>query len=356
MAESASKWETGGFYGAPVTKALCVAVLGAHIAMSNSALPDNLISLPLSVWKLFFGTIAFANLGEVVWSLPILYAFRGIERRMGSIKFASFCLLCSLSVLFTQVGLLHVFSFTKVASGPYAIIFGLFVFYFAMIPKLSPNSLSLFGIQFSDKTMTYFMGLQLALNSWSNSFASAAAGVAFGLLYTAEILPVHRIRIPSSISSLFGKAVLPWLGSMSPWESRVRREQQRQQQRRQQLAQQANNMTPQQLAELARRNPAAAEAMLQQSQMMANQHQQNMMQQRGAPNQPGGGGGGGDGGGGGGGVGGGGGGGGGQFPVVEPTEENVAQIVAMGFTADRAREALRSTQNNVEAAVGRLLQ
>ena len=127
FAMAASKWETGGFYGAPVTKALCVAVLGAHIAMSNSALPDNLISLPLSVWKLFFGTIAFANLGEVVWSLPILYAFRGIERRMGSIKFASFCLLCSLSVLFTQVGLLHVFSFTKVASGPYAIIFGLFV-------------------------------------------------------------------------------------------------------------------------------------------------------------------------------------------------------------------------------------
>ena len=68
------------------------------------------------------------------------------------------------------------FSLTKIASGPYGILFGLFVFYFAMIPKLSPNSLSFFGIHFSDKTMTYFMGLQLAFNTWSHSFASAAAG------------------------------------------------------------------------------------------------------------------------------------------------------------------------------------
>ena len=43
------------------------------------------------------------------------------------------------------------------------------------------------------------------------------------------------------------------------------------------------------------------------------------------------------------------------MPVVEPTPENIAQIVAMGFTEERAAEALRSTQNNVEAAVGRLL-
>ena len=45
----------------------------------------------------------------------------------------------------------------------------------------------------------------------------------------------------------------------------------------------------------------------------------------------------------------------GQMPVVEPSQENVAQIVAMGFSEERAVDALRSTQNNVEAAVGRLL-
>ena len=44
-----------------------------------------------------------------------------------------------------------------------------------------------------------------------------------------------------------------------------------------------------------------------------------------------------------------------QVPVVEPTEENVQQLVSMGFSADRAREALRATQNNVAFAVQRLL-
>ena len=207
--EQASRQETSGFYGAPITKSLCLIVLGTHLAVSNTASlsSNNLITASSSTYKLLLGTIAYANLGEVVWSLPILYYFRGIERRMGSSKFASFCLLCSFSVLFTQVGLLHVFSLTKIASGPYGILFGLFVFYFAMIPKLSPNSLSFFGIHFSDKTMTYFMGLQLAFNTWSHSFASAAAGVAFGLLYTAEIIPLHKILLPSSISSLCSKTI-----------------------------------------------------------------------------------------------------------------------------------------------------
>jgi hypothetical protein len=45
---------------------------------------------------------------------------------------------------------------------------------------------------------------------------------------------------------------------------------------------------------------------------------------------------------------------GGGMPNVEPTEENVQQIVAMGIPAERAREALRATQNNVQAAIGRL--
>lgn len=335
--EAASKWETSGFYGSPITKTLCLGIVLAHITMANTTIPDNLISLPISPWKLLFSTIAFANLGELVWSLPILYAFRGLERRMGSRKFVSFCILCSVCSSLTNIGLLHIFSFTKIASGPYPIIFGLFIFYFAMIPKLSPNSLSLFGIQFSDKTMTYFMGLQLALNTWSNSLASATTGVLFGLMYTAEILPFHRFRVPSSVSSLMNRMMLPWLGSKSPWETRVKREQQRQQARNNQI----NNMTPQQMAELAQRDPAAAQQLLQQAQQMATQHQQRM-QQRGGNN-------------GGGNVGNvGGGGGGGGVPVVEPTEENIAQIVAMGFTAERAREALLSTQNNVEAAVGRL--
>ena len=80
------------------------------------------------------------------------------------------------------------------------------------------------------------------------------------------------------------------------------------------------------MAELAQRDPAAANQLLQQAQVMAAQ----VAQQRAAAAAS-------------------------QVPVVQPTEDSIAQIVAMGFSEERARGALLQTQNNVEAAVGRLI-
>lgn len=327
-----SAWSPSGFYGAPITKAACLAIVAAHVAASRLfpatlALsthpllsPHNLAHAP---WRVLLGTCTFATLGEVLWALPVLYTFRELERRMGSRKFAAFALLSTVTVLVTQIGLMYVFtgSARELASGPYGLIFGLFAFYFATIPKLSPQSLSLFGVDFSDKSFTYMMGIQLAMNGWNRgklfgSLASASAGLAFGLLYMAEILPLHTLRLPASLGSLFGKAVLPWFGSSSPWESRIRLEQARQERQRQaQQRQNQRNMTPEQL---------------QQYRQQVEQQQQQMQAARQASMQS-------------------------SMPMVEPTQENVAQIVAMGFSEERATEALRSTQNNVEAAVGRLL-
>ena len=122
--------------------------------------------------------------------------------------------------------------------------------------------------------------------------------------------------VGATVAQLFGKAVLPWLGSSSPWESRVRRERQRQQALQQQAQQ---NMTPQQRQLLQQQQAQQQAIRAQQQQMMQQQQQQQ------------------------------------QMPVVEPTEENIAAIIDMGFTRERAAAALRATQNNVEAAVGRLI-
>jgi hypothetical protein len=43
-------------------------------------------------------------------------------------------------------------------------------------------------------------------------------------------------------------------------------------------------------------------------------------------------------------------------PAVEPSEDNIAALVAMGFGADEAADALRRTGDDPEAAVGELLQ
>jgi membrane associated rhomboid family serine protease len=338
--QAPSAWSPSGFYGAPVTKAACLCVVAAHVAAARlfpDALalatrpllsPHNLAHAP---WRVPLGACTFATLGEVLWALPVLYTFRELERRMGSRKFSAFALLSTATVLATQIGLMHVFTGHELASGPYGLIFGLFACYFATIPKLSPQSLSLFGVHFSDKSFTYVMGVQLAMSGWSRgklfgSLASASAGLAFGLLYMAEILPLHQLRLPASLGSLFGKAVMPWFGSSSPWESRIRLERARQERQRQaQQRQNQRNMTPAQLQQYQQQVQRQQQQMQQQQQQQQQMHaaQQASMQ--------------------------------GQMPVVEPTPENIAQIVAMGFTEERAAEALRSTQNNVEAAVGRLL-
>jgi hypothetical protein len=44
-----------------------------------------------------------------------------------------------------------------------------------------------------------------------------------------------------------------------------------------------------------------------------------------------------------------------HMPVVEPTEENISIIEAIGFSRELATDALSATQNNVDAAVGLLV-
>ena len=323
MPRAPSAWSPSGFYGAPVTKAACITVIASHVAGLNfpsffGNIGDvsllSLTNLYHEPWKILLGTCTFATLGEVLWSLPILYTFRDLERRMGSNRFSSFVILSTVTVLATQIGLMHVYSSHDLASGPYGSIFGLFVFYFALIPKLSPQSLSLLGMHFSDKSFTYMLGIQLAMNGWSRgrtfgSLMSAVTGLCFGLVYMAEVFPLHNFRLPSSLVSLVGKSVLPWFGSSSPWESRIRRERERQErQQRGQQGRMRRNLTPAQLQ----------------------RHQEQIQAAQNASMQD-------------------------QMPVVEPSQENITQLVSMGFTEERAREALRSTQNNVEAAVGRLI-
>ena len=302
----APRWSPSGF---PAPRHQSVVPGDSHSHFAASRLFPGLLMHPLlstanahARWKVLLGGHCDA---EVLWALPVLYTFRELERRMGSNKFASFAL-STATVLATQIGLMHIFTGGDryLASGPYGLIFGLYTFFFATIPKLSPQSLSLFGVHFSDKSFTYIMGAQLAMNGWNRgnlfgSLVSASAGLAFGLLYISEIFPLHHLRLPSSLGSFLGKTVLPWFGSSSPWESRIRTEQARQERQRQ--AQQRRNqggMTPAHLMQYQQQVQAARQASMQ-----------------------------------------------GQMPVVEPSQENVAQIVAMGFSEERAVEALQYADN-----------
>ncbi len=62
-----------------------------------------------------------------------------------------------------QFALINTFGLPNVSSGPFSILFALFVLFHATVPKVDPRYMRIFGIDVSDKTLVYIAGLQLAL-------------------------------------------------------------------------------------------------------------------------------------------------------------------------------------------------
>lgn len=314
--------ETGGFYGSPVTKACCLIMGLSHLLLGGSFSKWT----PLGMLRSLF---QFTSTGELLWSLPLMYTFRALERRMGSSKFFAFLAMASGYSLATRMAIESGTILSTPASpsvGPYGPIFALFVLYYEHVPKMVPRRFSIFGINVSDKSFTYLFGIQLAWNQRSSSLISSAIGISFGLLYAAEVFPLHRIRVPSALAGVADRATR-WFHSASPWETRMRRHLREQQQQQQQQMRRhgAGGGIPGGLQQ-------------QQQQMWANA----MQQFGGAGTGTGPGAGPGAAGGMGPAAGAGG------MPVVEPTEANIQNLVDMGFNRAEATAALRATQDNVE--------
>ena len=106
--------DASGFYGAPVTKALCGLTLGGFSILSftgqkkhyEMALSRRNISNPVNMLTTPF---VFASFGEVICGLMLLYTFRQLERKMGSIKFASYTIVSAALGLTVQLAFLVVF-------------------------------------------------------------------------------------------------------------------------------------------------------------------------------------------------------------------------------------------------------
>lgn len=211
----------------------------------------------------------------------------------------------------------------------------------AYVPKLKPRYMRVLGVTITDKTFTYILGLQLALNDGLQSLVPAAAGLAAGAMYRSDVLGLRRFLIPAPIAAAAETVCMPFLASDPPGAAAARRR--AQQERMQALYQ----------AQLARMGiaPAAAAA-------------GGAMRGTGALGR--------------GAAGAGRGVGAGAAaaappvagapamapaaaeaalpPPPAPSEESVARLVGMGFGRDAVLAALRAAYNNEEAAVHRLLQ
>ncbi|KAG2514207.1 hypothetical protein BBO99_00007280 [Phytophthora kernoviae] len=185
-----------GFYGAPVTYAFSLAV-GA--ASSASLLLDRgrLLSLDRDAILSRFHGLA-VSLG-----LYVVFQFRVLERQLGSRKFGSILVFVLLITGALQLAALTTAPWLArmIPGGIYPVLGAFTVYYNRFIPKMSPRSLSVWGLNFSDKSSTYLLMFVLLARDY-RALTPFLGGSFLGLLFSST--PLGRLRLPSFLCSIFG--------------------------------------------------------------------------------------------------------------------------------------------------------
>lgn len=201
-----------GFNNAPVARAFIVgtAVFSFVFAVTGRVPRTGLsyqdVFNNLRLGKLLTSIFAFSSTPELICGLYLLYYFRVFERQIGSNKYSVFVMFSILVSSLLELLSLTLFkdSTLKIlASGPYGLVFSSFVPFFFDIPVTS--RFRIFGITFTDKSFTYFVGLQLLLSSWKSSLLPGFCGVLAGSLYRLNLFGIRRAKLPEFLALLFSR-------------------------------------------------------------------------------------------------------------------------------------------------------
>lgn len=213
-----NQYSNTGFYQAPVTKSLMLVVGCSHAVthvpsfagffrrlFTVSPTYDSIHSL----LRLAASKLIFPDPKNTLLALFLLYFFRVLERRCGSLKYSS-TLLLSWTVGVSLELFLSPMLRIPVSPGPLPLIFPLFVPFFLHVPLVTSAS---FGpVPVSSKTLTYLLGLQLSLSSMS-SVLTCVTSLAAGVL--VHCTSISSWRLPSFLGS-FCKTVFSPLQSCAP--------------------------------------------------------------------------------------------------------------------------------------------
>ena len=157
------------------------------------------------VWRLVTHHLAFDSLGEAAVGLICIYRFRNLERMLGSRKFGAFVLLtCSLSSAIATAVVVSLgasrrdagVAFLRLASGPYALVFGSFALYSSLVPSLRQKLVGLGPVDLSDKSLTYLAGAQLLASGGLRSLVPGCCGLVMGAAYLADTLRLYTLALP----------------------------------------------------------------------------------------------------------------------------------------------------------------
>lgn len=220
---------SSGLYKAPLSKGLllipgALSILLAFLfQQQQSFFVYNLQAIKESfyVWQLICGRIVCLDLKDTFCSSLLIYNFRTLERRFGSRKFTSYLLgTWILSALFDilLVGAVEVvagITLSTLPSGFLSPVFALFVPFYFSVPRVPLAHI--FGwFPITNKTLVYIVGLQL-LTSSPYMLVIALSGVISGWFYSKDVLNIRQVLcVPSWVAKVFSQTVEPIFSSVEP--------------------------------------------------------------------------------------------------------------------------------------------
>eukprot|EP01127_Copromyxa_protea_P019125 TRINITY_DN6129_c0_g1_i1.p1 TRINITY_DN6129_c0_g1~~TRINITY_DN6129_c0_g1_i1.p1 ORF type:complete len:300 (+),score=43.39 TRINITY_DN6129_c0_g1_i1:359-1258(+) len=194
-----------GFENAPITKGL----LGLTIATSVLTSMFNLRHLfaltrvSLMRWELWRAVthhFFFADTGELLMGLLLVYYFRLFERLMGSKKYFVFVVFSLVLSTLLEISFLTLFPFEGTFSGLQCLLFSALVLYWTDVPPF--YRFTFFGIPANSKLFSYFLALQL-LFSRPGATTQAIIGLLVGILYRLDISGLSSYDIPGPLAKVY---------------------------------------------------------------------------------------------------------------------------------------------------------
>ncbi|XP_028406504.1 ubiquitin-associated domain-containing protein 2-like isoform X2 [Dendronephthya gigantea] len=201
-----------GFYNAPVSKALLV-ITGAASTL-NILLPVLKIQTLIDsgilnyihnsyIIRGLLRCLCYSNGRNLFFGSFLLYNFRIFEHRYGSKKYFDYILASTVLGAGLQCALMLTqdLKMEDFPTGPFWMIFSLFVPFYLSIPSV--NSSSFFrSIPLTGKLFTYMMGLQMLLSN-KGTFLSGASGMIAGVLCHFNVFYIQRwLIVPRAISNV----------------------------------------------------------------------------------------------------------------------------------------------------------
>ncbi|KAF9006730.1 hypothetical protein BDQ17DRAFT_1352282 [Cyathus striatus] len=169
-------------------------------------------------WRLAAHHLVFPNSSDLFLGELLLFNVGvPVERQFGSVKYASFAvvsLLMSTLLEFVALLLFHRVGLNYFALGPAALIFSILYQYSRIIP--STYKFRVFGLSLSNKSMFYFLALQMVISRLPGSAAVATIGILTGQIYRSDLANLKSYRLPPSVIRISSDYILPLLGSLRP--------------------------------------------------------------------------------------------------------------------------------------------